>query len=149
MTETFTVPAVPTIAALVPVTEVMTRSIVSARRDLRISALVELMLRHRIGCVPIVDEPGRPVGMVTKLDLVEQLLGPASEAPPPMTAGDLMMPLAITLGERASVAHVAALMAAEDVHHIPICNGDGCLVGLVSSIDIARWLARNDGLGGF
>ena len=65
---------VPTIADLVPVTQVMSREVTCARRDLDVTHLVELMVRNRIGCVPVVEEPGRPVGMVTKLDLVEQLL---------------------------------------------------------------------------
>jgi CBS domain-containing protein len=56
-----------------------------------------------------------------------------------------MMPLAITLGQRATVAHVAALMASEDVHHVPIVDDHGRLIGVVSTMDIIRWLARNDG----
>jgi CBS domain-containing protein len=59
-----------------------------------------------------------------------------------------MMPLAITLNERSSVAHAAAMMAAEDVHHVPIVDVHGRMIGLVSSMDIVRWLARNDGFGG-
>ena len=143
----------PTIADLVPVTQVMTRQITCARRDLDAEQLVELMVRQRIGCVPVVEEPGRPVGMVTKHDLVEQLLAndrgeldsPSGKDLVPRTANELMMPLAITLGQRATVAHVAALMANEDVHHVPIVDDEGRLIGVVSTMDIVRWLARNDG----
>lgn len=146
---------IPTIADLVPVTEIMSRELICARRDLDVAQLVELMVRNRIGCVPVVEDPGRPIGMVTKLDLVEQLLGndrgetdsPAATDLMPRTANELMMPLALTLGERASVAHVAALMASEDVHHIPIVDDEGRLIGIISTMDIVRWLARNDGFG--
>jgi CBS-domain-containing membrane protein len=144
---------VPTIADQVPVTQIMSREVTCARRDLEATFLVDLMVRNRIGCVPIVEEPGRPVGMVTKLDLVEQLLAtgpeapdrPSSRDPMPRTANSLMMPLAIALGEHATVAHAAALMASEDVHHIPIIDGSGRLIGIISTMDIVRWLARNDG----
>jgi CBS domain-containing protein len=140
-----TMPAMPTIADLVSVTEIMTRDLTCARKDLPASQLVELMIQRHVGCVPVVDARGQPVGMVTKLDLVEQLIDADDD---PRTAGDLMMPLAITLGERASVAHAAQMMTLEDIHHVAIVNTDRELIGLVSSMDIVRWLARNDGYGG-
>jgi CBS domain-containing protein len=100
-----------------------------------------------------VEDPGRPIGMVTKLDLLERLIAtesldpehPAAPGLPPETASDLMMPLAITLAEHATVAHVAALMARESIHHIPIVDGSGRLIGVVSTMDVVRWLAANDG----
>ncbi len=145
---------VPTIADLVPVTQIMTREVTCAHRDLPAVKVVELVVRNRIGCVPVVEAPGRPIGMVTKLDLVEQLLllqggfdCPIPNDLTPRTAFELMMPLAITLGERATIAHAAALMDSEDVHHIPIVDGAGQMIGIVSTMDIVRWLARNDGFG--
>ncbi|HVK87459.1 MAG TPA: CBS domain-containing protein [Kofleriaceae bacterium] len=137
-------PRVPTIADLISVTDIMTRAIVCARRELPTDAVLELMLQHRLGCLPVIEDPGRPIGMITRVDLVEQLLGPGAR---PMTANELMLPLAITLGERATVAHAAALMAAEGVHHVPIVDGFGRMIGIVSSLDIVRWLAANDGFG--
>ena len=134
----------PTIADRVPISEIMTREVVCARHDLRIDALVPVMVRNHIGCLPVVDERGRPVGMITKLDLVEQL-DRAGDRLIPETAADVMMPLAMTLDERATVAHAAAMMALEDVHHIPVVAGGGAVCGIVSTLDIVRWLARNDG----
>ena len=147
--------SVRTIADLIPVTEIMTRNVTCASRDLSAALIAELMVREHIGCVPVVEEPGRPIGMITKLDLVEQLLAndleqaesPSSNDLRPKTANELMMPLAITLGQRATVAHAAALMASEDVHHTPIVDDDGRLIGIVSTMDIVRWLAKNDGFG--
>ncbi|MBS1118207.1 MAG: hypothetical protein H6Q90_435 [Deltaproteobacteria bacterium] len=145
---------VPSIADQIPVTQIMSREIQCARRDLSADRVVELMVQNRIGCVPVVEEPGRPIGMITKHDVVEQLcLTNRSEDTPtdrdfsPRTANDLMMPLAITIGEHATVAHAAALMAFEDVHHVPIVDAGGRMIGIVSTMDIVRWLARNDGFG--
>ena len=147
------IPSVPTIADLVPVTQIMAREITCAHRNLTRDRIVQLMIRNHIGCIPVIDERGHPIGMITKLDLVEQLLqpscrakeSPSSESLAPLIADELMMPLAITLGERATVAHACAMMASEDVHHVPIVDATGCLIGLVSSMDIVRWLAKNDG----
>jgi len=58
------------------------------------------------------------------------------------------MPMAFTLADHASVAHAAAMMNVEGVHHVPIVADDGRLVGVVSSFDIVRWLVTNDGLYG-
>jgi len=146
---------IPTIADQVAVTEIMSRDTTCADRDLEAAALVDLMVQGHVGCVPVVEEPGRPIGMVTKFDLVERLFAaesadpahPAARAPLPETASDLMMPLAITLAEHATVAHVAALMAAESIHHVPIVDGAGRLIGVVSAMDVVRWLATNDGFG--
>ena len=137
---------VPSIADLIPVTQIMTREMSCACLDLDVERLAELIVRDHIGCVPVVNELGGPTGMVTKSDLVELLatIGRRSDCMP-RTARELMMPLAITLGARATVAHAAALMALEDIHHIPIVDDDGCLIGIVSSMDIVRWLAANDG----
>jgi CBS domain-containing protein len=138
---------IPTIADSVPATWIMSQEVICAREDLDLEALTDLILRRHIGCVPVVNTEGHPIGMITKFDLVEQLL--AADAPEAatlaLTAGQLMMPIALTLDEHATVAHVAAMMAVEDIHHIPIVAGDGCLIGVVSSMDIVRWLAANDG----
>jgi predicted transcriptional regulator len=56
-----------------------------------------------------------------------------------------MMPLAITLNQHATIAHAAAVMGLEDFHHVMVVGADHCLIGVVSTMDIARWLARNDG----
>jgi CBS domain-containing protein len=134
----------PSIAENVPVVEIMTQDVVCARRDLAVSVLVPLFLRNHIGCIPVVDERGRPIGMITKLDLVERL--DTSDSDPARTAEDIMMPLAMTLNECATVAHAAAMMATEEVHHVPVVSPAGIVMGIVSTLDVVRWLARNDGL---
>jgi CBS domain-containing protein len=136
---------VPTVADLVPARRIMSREVVCAREDLDVSALLDLMVRRHIGCVPVVDDRGRPIGMVTKFDVVEQQLASRGGTPLATTAGALMMPLAITLDEHATVAHAAAMMSVEDVHHVAIVSDGGALIGVISSMDIVRWLASNDG----
>ena len=140
---------IPTIADSIPATQIMTRDVICARDDLDLGALVELIVGHHIGCIPIIDEHGHPVGMVTKLDLVEQqLVARGQPEPPPrsIVASHVMMPVAATLDERASVAQAVAMMAIEGIHHVPIVADSGCLIGVVSAMDIVRWLAINDGI---
>lgn len=129
---------VPTIADHVPISEIMTRDVVCARGGLGIRALMQLLVTNHIGCIPIVDERGKPKGIVTKLDLIER-------DGSGLTAADVMMPLAITLNLHATIAHAAAVMSLEDFHHVMVTDSDGAIAGIVSTMDVCRWLARNDG----
>lgn len=134
---------------------IMSNVVVCARGDLDVAAAVRLMMKHHIGCLPIVDRRRRPVGIITKFDVVELL--DEAQAPHPgrrahasapdlrvRTAEEVMMPLTFTLAETSSVAHAAALMAAEDTHHVLVIGADGGLVGVVSSRDIVMWLAERE-----
>jgi CBS domain-containing protein len=161
-----TKPAPTSSADLIGIAEIMSHRVLSATADVSIETLTSVLLDNHIGCVPIVDDRQRPIGMVTKHDLVQfQFYNEGNEevvvahrrshpvGEPGLhqfqvaiaTAGQVMLPLAITLSERATVAHAAALMATEGIHHIVVVDLHGKLIGVVSSLDIARWLARNDG----
>ena len=115
----------------------MTTRVICARRDVRLDTVVRLLVEHHIGCIPIVDDRGKPIGIVTKADLIER--GDSARI-----AADVMMPLAITLDERATVAHAATMMALEGFHHVMVVSASGALIGLVSSQDIVKWLAEYD-----
>lgn len=133
---------------------VMCRDLVCARPDLEIEAVIGLIVRHHLGCIPVVDEERRPVGMITKFDIVEQLdayaQSPANGRPypfelTPRTADEVMMPIALTLQETSSVADAALMMTCEDTHHVLVVSQTGTLVGVVSSKDIVKWLVRDAG----
>jgi CBS-domain-containing membrane protein len=145
----------PTNADRVPLSRIMSADVVCARPTLEIAGVVSLMIRHHIGCIPVVDDRRHPIGMITKFDIVEQLdaFMRSSHRGSPMpadlaarTADELMMPLAMTLDQHASIAHAAALMTTEDLHHVVVVDDRGLLVGIVSTKDIATWLAENDRL---
>jgi len=62
----------------VDVGEVMTREVQSVGPDTPLGVAASRMIRHRIGCLPVVDEGGRAVGLLTETDLlVAAYLGPA------------------------------------------------------------------------
>lgn len=122
----------------VPVVEIMSRHVVCALQDLPLETLIAVMIQERLGCVPVVDDHGHPLGMVTKFDLVQLLATSGSGAP---LVADVMMPIAISIEQSATVAHAAALMASEDMHHVMIVR-ERQLVGVVSTMDVTRWLAN-------
>ncbi len=132
--------SIPRAAGIVPITEIMTRNVISARAEDSVGIILDLFRRHHIGCLPIVDDHNRPTGIVTKLDLIE------CQAEGRATAREVMMPHAMTLDTHATVVQAAALMSRELFHHVLVVDEGMKLVGVVSSLDIAHWLATNDGL---
>lgn len=131
-----------------PVSAVMTTDVTCVDPNLAIEDLAELFLARRFSATPVVDPGGRPLGIISKTDLVrEQYEGASAE--PSLSGldkvGDVMTQTAFRLLESESLARTAALMAFERVHRIPIVSADGKVVGVVSSLDIARWLAERAG----
>src|SRR3954471_22150861 len=60
-------------AASVALNQIMSRKLICARPDLDAAVVVQLMIQHHVGCIPVIDDRRKPVGMITKLDLLEQL----------------------------------------------------------------------------
>jgi CBS-domain-containing membrane protein len=54
----------------VDVSEAMARNVITVDRKTPVEEAARLMLRHRVGCLPVVDEEGAPVGLVTETDLI-------------------------------------------------------------------------------
>lgn len=66
------------------VDEVMTREVVTASPETGIGEAARIMLRHRIGCLPVVDPAtGVAVGLVTETDLLRAAFGHGGEENPP------------------------------------------------------------------
>ena len=130
----------------------MSRDLVRVQMDLEISAVVHLISR-RVGCLPVIDEHRHAIGIITKSDLVEQLeaamqFADAGSALPSdllaLTAEDVMMPVALTVNEHATIAYACAMMMKENIHHVLVISNDGTLVGVVSAKDIVRWVTKHD-----
>lgn len=135
-------------AGRVPVAAIMSRHVVSVDPSAYATDVARLLLEQSISGVPVVDGAGRPVGILSKTDLLaaclERDLG-RREHPTRLTAGELMRPLTFILPQNESISRAAALMAFEGVHRVPVVGVRGQLVGLVSALDVARWVAREDG----
>jgi CBS domain-containing protein len=129
----------------VKVGEVMSHDVVCAEESLDAHQLAELLVRHRFGGLPVVDAEGRPLGIVSKTDLLREAHETLGWSPPKGPVSELMTQSAFGLPEQASLAQAAALMAFEHIHRAPILSDDGKVVGIVTPMDIARWLAQRAG----
>lgn len=150
-----------------PLSAIMTADVLCVRADVTMEAVATLLLERGISGVPVVDMRGAPLGLISKTDLVREYHeGNDVEHNPPRSEREIaavlgsgfhgtrdrgttveaaMTGIAFALAETESVAQAAALMAYEGVHRIPVTCPDGRVVGVVSALDILRWVARQEG----
>jgi CBS domain-containing protein len=132
----------PSAADRTPISAVMSSKVMCVSGSVSAEALAQLFLERHIGAAPVVDDDGAPIGVVSKTDLMRhQRVDEGARA----TAHDLMMPFAFTLLEDEPLSRAAAVMAVEDVHHLPVVGADGRVVGMISSQDLVRFIARESG----
>jgi acetoin utilization protein AcuB len=142
-------------ASSTPVGTIMTRDVVTVRSGTSVEAVVELMLARGLSRLPVVDEKFRPLGIVSKTDLVEDAhdRGDTTEAPAERSergfhvqsegavVDEVMTKKVVTAAEDASVQRVAELMVSRHVHGLPVVNIRGEVAGFVSTMDVLAWLA--------
>ena len=159
-------PTAPSPAQAAAVATIMTRTTYCVRPEVAVETVVALLLEHRLSGVPVVDADGRPVGIVSKTDLLRHLHenGDSVDAGAPArgfddelatgfhatavhgtAVGDVMMPIVFAIEQDADIALAAALMAGEGIHRLPVLAGDGTVVGILSALDIVRWVAEGAG----
>lgn len=145
--------------AVLKVHEVMTRQVVTVGPDAGYKEIVDTLVDAGVSAVPVVDE-GRVVGVASEADLLHrvELASDAGHArlferrrqrdartkAAGDTAAELMTSPALTIGPDASVIEAARLMEAERIKRIPVVDGQGRLVGIVSRRDLLRGYLRPD-----
>jgi CBS domain-containing protein len=132
-----------------PVSRLMTSDVTCVSPSLQVEELTELLLSRRISGAPVVNGKGHPVGMVSKTDLVREHYVSErfteDQSLRPGVVRDVMTPTSIQLAETATLGQATALMAQEQIHRLPIVSEDGDVVGILSALDVVRWLALQGG----
>jgi CBS domain-containing protein len=54
----------------VDVSEAMTRNVITIEASASLEEAARLMIRHRVGCLPVLAKGGEPIGIVTETDLI-------------------------------------------------------------------------------
>jgi CBS domain-containing protein len=149
-----------------PVTEVMTRDVVTLAPDTAVASAADVLAGRGIGAAPVVDASGKLVGLLRDEDLILQeaqihvptalsFLGTEFFLPTELrkfdrelrkavaaTAGEIMTTDFETVGPNATLEDVATLMHDRAVTHVPVVDDSGKIVGIVARGDIIRFLAR-------
>ncbi len=119
---------------MLPVREVMTRQVVSVAPDATVDQVIELLLRHAVSGLPVIDDDQRLLGVVTEYDLLEALYDHEIGNQP---VRDHMTRDPLCIADDTPLVAVADLMLTSRMRRLPVVR-DGRLVGLVSRHDLIR-----------
>lgn len=124
--------------------EICTREVVFCDPETSVVEIARLLRNHHVGDL-IVAERGRsglePIGLVTDRDLVVKVLA-EGVAPDSLVAADLMTRRVVTAVESADVHEAIERMRGEGIRRLPVVDGSGALIGILSADDVAELLAE-------
>lgn len=145
------------------VREIMTEPVLTVTKDRTLEEVAHKMLNNRVGGLPVVDDDGKIVGMVTESDFSAkehaipfsrnyspQLFGEwmskenvekAYEAARSIQVKEIMTKPAITILEDDTVAEAVRRMLERRVHRLPVVR-DGVPVGIISRHDLLKMVVQ-------
>jgi CBS domain-containing protein len=148
--------------------DVMTKEVISVPEDMPITEVANLLMKHKIHGVPVVDDKNRVVGIVTEtdffmkdavalylpayIDILKAPSGqnkrvvddiPAAERLVRARASDIMTPRCVTLPPEADVEDLLAAVRLNHYKTFPVTDSQYTLLGVVTLIDVISLLDRN------
>jgi CBS-domain-containing membrane protein len=148
------------------VTDIMQRDVVTASPDDDVESVLKQLRTHEVPGIPVVNEGGRCVGIVTEADLVIsgeegdlhlphylEILGGVVFLEPirhfeerlrkafASKVGDMMTRDPVTIGPDATVQEAARTIAETGHNRLPVVE-HGRLVGVVTRLDVLEAMAR-------
>jgi len=134
----------------------MKRNVFSIPVTASIRQAAAMIADHHIGLLPVLNQAGKPVGVIRLADLlslerpdffnllpdldfvhdfgaVETTRPSAADLDRPVTA--IMQPVT-TVEETCKLLRAYALMVKHNLHDLPVVGPDGALVGIASRVDI-------------
>ena len=126
----------------VPVASAMMTQFVTLAPEDEIEHAVETLLRTSQGEFPGVDGAGKPIGLLTRNDLIRavQERGPAGQV------GDAMSPDVPTIGQRQCLEDAFKILTEKHSPAVAVIDGAGRLTGLVTSETIGEMIMLNNAL---
>jgi CBS domain-containing protein len=137
-------------------TELMTPNPQSLRQDATVAEAAAFLSTRGFSAAPVIDEAGRPVGVVSRTDLLThqgqkavRLLaaplgrgGGGSEPDTSAPVQDVMTPAVFCVHADTPAAKVVEKMLALNVRRLFVVDDEDVLVGAVSAFDVLRGLDR-------
>jgi CBS-domain-containing membrane protein len=136
--------------------DVMVRDVVTVKPETDVASAIKLLIEHDISALPVVDDGGRVVGMLSEADLVRRAeIGTDKQRPwwlEALTPGsmlaeefakaqglrvsEVMSPHVVSASEETPLAEIATLLEKHRIKRVPIIE-DGKLVGIEGQTVIA------------
>jgi len=114
--------------------EVMTRDVQTISTQETVQRAAQLMDELNVGAIPVVDD-GKLVGMVTDRDISVRSVA-VGQDPTTTRVNDVMSTDVRTCTVDQSVEDVLAQMADVQIRRVPVLDGNGQIIGIVSLGDV-------------
>lgn len=137
--------------------EVMSRHPVTVRAGSSVRQAIRLLADHRVTSLPVIDDAGRILGVVSEVDLLRGQLGedPGRKRNRPLpTSGNpgrgrdevsnVMTNLTVLVHPETDLLEVARIVEETAYKSLPVVDAADQVVGMVSRSDIVQVLARED-----
>ena len=141
--------------------DVMVSPVITARKSATVREVANILLEKRISAVPVVDDAGKLVGIVTESDLMRRaeagtehpyswwvhfLAGDATIAADYVKSHaahieDVMTSDVVTAIPETPLHEIATLLEERQIRRLPIVDKDGNLVGIVSRANLIQVVA--------
>jgi len=101
-----------------------------------ILAAIQIMAERHVGALPVLRE-GRLAGIISERDYARKviLLGRSSSETP---VWQIMSAPVVTVGPDDGVRHCMEVMTERRIRHLPVVDGEGEMIGVVSIGDLVR-----------
>lgn len=120
----------------VNVEKIMNPNVIVIRADQPCRAAVEVFLHKRVGSLPVVDNDGRLIGILSESDLML----PANVD---RDVGDIFTRDVLTVQEGCTVAKVIRMFQSKRIRCIPVVDGAKKVVGVIGRKDVLAYYAKH------
>jgi len=127
------------------VSERMTREPTTISRDTPVPDALKLMRDRKVRRLPVIDDKGRPIGIVSEKDLLYASPSPATTLSiyemqyllSKIPVKEVMTSRLITVADDATLEEAACLMIDNQIGGLPVIHGDR-LAGIITETDIFK-----------
>ena len=119
------------------VRDIMTENPACCAPETSLEDVARIMADQDCGEIPVLDERGRPIGVVTDRDITCRAVARGKD-PASTAARDVMTGSVITTTPDASLEHALAQMEERQIRRMPVVDENGVCCGIISQADIAR-----------
>jgi CBS-domain-containing membrane protein len=120
--------------------DLMTPGPVSVPADRTAAQAVAFFADHGFGAAVVTDPAGRPVGVVTKTDLLIHARSQPPGQPDTATVREVMTGAVFSVRDDAPARTVVEQFVALNVHHLFVTDAGGAVVGVITPLDVLRTL---------
>jgi CBS domain-containing protein len=124
---------------------ICTRRVITVSPQFDVQAAAELMRQEHVGFLVVVAEQSRdpqpPLGVITDRDITIAVVAKRAD-PAALRVGDLMSIQPELVGESDAIDVALRTMRRAGVRRVPVVNGRGEVVGVLSLDDLLEFIAR-------